>query len=163
MGWTGLYHKPANILKYFEERWGAARADGTTVKCLGQSFVGSVLYGVWQFIAPDGTPGVTFATVTLTARGKKDDRCEWYYKDMDETVGPCECHCPKSLLKKLKTPAYNDHARAWRKACWQHALGLTRAGVLTKARRMWSKNRYGALQLIREWNKKHPLDAIKLR
>lgn len=161
MGWTGLYHKPKSIPAYFKSEWEKESADGTYLKCLGQAFVGRfVLYGVWERRKPGEAP-YQFATVTLIQY--KAGNCEWYYKDMDETVGPNETKCPKSLLKKLKTPAYNDYARAWRKACWQHALGLTKASAITKARRIWHKDRLKAIEGLEAWNKAHPEDKIHYR
>lgn len=40
------------------------------------------------------------------------------YKDMDETVGPCECDCPKSILDLL-TPTDNEIANMWRERCYR--------------------------------------------
>lgn len=160
MGWTGLYHKPANIFKYFEDGFGGTRQDGSRVVCLGQAYVGTTIYGIWRYINPDGTNGCSWASIVLTQRGGKNDSCEWYYKDMDETVGPYQAKCPKSLLQKLDSPASNEYARDWRKRCWQHALGLTKESVITRARRVWRRNRAMAIQYILDWNKKHPEDAI---
>lgn len=38
------------------------------------------------------------------------------YKDMDETMGPCECECPAAILDLL-TPTDNGHANEWRARC----------------------------------------------
>ncbi|MDY7524270.1 DUF6927 domain-containing protein [Sphingomonas sp. 10B4] len=38
------------------------------------------------------------------------------YKDMDETVGPCESDCPESILDLL-TPTGYPHAIEWRARC----------------------------------------------
>lgn len=124
MGWTGMYWKPDNIPAWFKERWEREPKDGKTgVRCLGQAFVGRfTLYGVWEYYGIDPKP-IQFATVVLVQYGT--GREKFLYKDMDETVGPCEAKMPLSLLKLLKTPAYNEYARSWRKRCWQHALGLT--------------------------------------
>jgi len=123
MGWTGMYDKPQSIPRYFEEQWTAPRDDGSRLRCLGQAFVGRfTLYGVWQHTSADGAPlAPAFATVTLIQyNNNATDRCAWYYKDMDETVGPCEAKCPKSLLKLLG-PTDQPYAIAWRKACWDNA------------------------------------------
>jgi len=37
-------------------------------------------------------------------------------KAMTETMGPCECDCPKRILDLL-TPAKNEWAQDWRKRC----------------------------------------------
>lgn len=148
MGWTGLYHKPDSIPAYFREAWTTPRADGAHLTCLGQAFVGRfTLYGVWE----DSRDGHRFATVTLIRYGGKSDPCRWYYKHMDETVGPYEAKMPLTLLKKLTTPAYNDHARSWRKRCWQHALGLTHDGVMVKVRRYYKRYPEKAIEALRTY------------
>lgn len=38
------------------------------------------------------------------------------YKDMDETMGPCEADCPAAILDLL-TPTDNEHANTWRARC----------------------------------------------
>lgn len=38
------------------------------------------------------------------------------YKDMDESMGPCECECPERILRLL-TPTSHEYALAWRKRC----------------------------------------------
>jgi len=134
MGWTGLYHKPASIPEYFKENW-EMNDDFKQITCLGQAFVGRFnLYGIWQVHLKESGKTYQFATVTLCTY--KGGNCEFYYKDMDETVGPCEARCPLSLLKLLKTPAHNDFARRWRKDCWQNALGLSPDAMRIKWNRL---------------------------
>lgn len=164
MGWTGLYDKPSNIPTYFKEQWECNTMDingKRRITCLGQAFVGRfVLYGVWEVQKDDNKP-YQFATVTLIQYGNKKDTSAFYYKDMDESVGPMEYKCPKTLLKKLKTPASNDYARAWRKACWQNALCLTKESTIKKARRIWKTNHDEAITLLSTWNNSHPTDTIQ--
>ncbi len=38
------------------------------------------------------------------------------YKDMEESMGPCEAECPERILALL-TPTTNEHAFDWRKRC----------------------------------------------
>lgn len=163
MGWTGCYFKPPSIPEYFKSRWEHEPTIEApyTRKCLGQAFVGRfTLYGVWECTNAGEKP-FQWASIVLIRYGSKNDNCEWYYKDMDESCGPSEAKMPKSLLKKLKTPAINDYARAWRKACWQNALGLTKSSVITKARRLWGRNLHKAIALLEDWNSNHPSDPIR--
>lgn len=44
------------------------------------------------------------------------------YKDMDESMGPCECECPERILRLL-TPTSHEYALAWRKRCWEAIAG----------------------------------------
>lgn len=39
------------------------------------------------------------------------------YKDMDESMGPCEAECPERILALL-TPTDSEYANDWRKRCW---------------------------------------------
>jgi len=41
------------------------------------------------------------------------------YKDMDETMGPCESECPERILQLL-TPTTHEYALAWRQRCWDN-------------------------------------------
>jgi hypothetical protein len=41
------------------------------------------------------------------------------YKDMDESMGPCESECPERILKTL-TPTIHEYAQAWRQRCWDN-------------------------------------------
>jgi hypothetical protein len=42
------------------------------------------------------------------------------YKDMDETMGPCEADCPEPILDLL-TPTDREYALAWRERCRANA------------------------------------------
>ena len=42
------------------------------------------------------------------------------YKDMTESMGPCEAECPESILDLL-TPTDNHYAREWRARCRENA------------------------------------------
>lgn len=58
-----------------------------------------------------------FAVVFLTSTNMKD-YFNFSYKDMDESVGPYECDCPKSILDLL-SQTDNEYANEWRKACYE--------------------------------------------
>ena len=55
--------------------------------------------------------GAIFATATF-----KRDYLNFGYKDMDETMVPGECDCPKSI-SALLTPTDNEYALLWRRRC----------------------------------------------
>lgn len=59
-----------------------------------------------------------FAAVTLTKVDNKD-YYNFAYKNMDESMGPCECKCPKAILDLL-TPTEYEYAREWRKRCYEN-------------------------------------------
>lgn len=56
-----------------------------------------------------------FAAVFLTSVDMKD-YYNFSYKDMDESVGPCEAQCPASILKLL-SPTDHEWAIEWRERC----------------------------------------------
>ncbi len=57
------------------------------------------------------------------------------YKDMDESMGPCESECPERILRLL-TPTSHEYALVWRKRCWEaiaerKSLRLEKDAVIT--------------------------------
>lgn len=58
-----------------------------------------------------------FAAVVLTQVNNKD-YYNFAYKDMDETVGPYQYGCPKSILDLL-SPTDNEYAKNWREKCYE--------------------------------------------
>lgn len=64
--------------------------------------------------SPDGNIFVVLASAA-TATFKRD-YLNFGYKDMDETMVPGECDCPKSIIALL-TPTDNEYALLWRKRC----------------------------------------------
>lgn len=58
-----------------------------------------------------------FAVVCLVRwNPRASDGHVFAYKDMDETMGPCEAGCPAAILDLLG-PTTNAHALAWRNRC----------------------------------------------
>lgn len=60
---------------------------------------------------------IVFAVVCLTSTNLK----EYYnfsYKEMDETCGPYQFDCPKSILDLL-SPTDNEYALEWRNRCYE--------------------------------------------
>lgn len=65
----------------------------------------------------NGRPREVFAVVCLVRYNPRDREGYIFgYKDMDETMGPCESECPPAILDLL-TPTDHDYARAWRERC----------------------------------------------
>lgn len=62
-----------------------------------------------------------FAAVILTSRAGG----EWCYKDMEESMGPCEAQAPQKLLDML-SPTTKDYALSWRDRCRAHAARTRR-------------------------------------
>ena len=131
MGWTSYYatrykngkiDRKAECDAYFME--GLNRGHYNVLK---SAMVGSVYYAAIQDMVTvnrqeDGsykyTPindGEIWCAVFLTSTKNG----EFYYKDMNESCGPCECKCPKSILKLL-SPTDNDYATKWRNRCYEY-------------------------------------------
>ncbi|MET0373771.1 MAG: hypothetical protein ABW128_05875 [Rhizorhabdus sp.] len=93
--------------------------DGSTrgMRILDSACVGNrVWYGAAQKIEND-VPGDIVAIVCLVRWNPRDkENLHFGYKDMDETMGPCEDGCPERILKLL-TPTTYEGALDWRRRC----------------------------------------------
>lgn len=70
----------------------------------------------------------TWAAVFLTSVDSRD-YFNFSYKDMDESMGPCECDCPLSILNML-SPTEDEWALAWRQRCREKAQDKNTLGKL---------------------------------
>ena len=64
----------------------------------------------------DTTTREVVALVFLLDYRPNDRGFDTGYKDMDETMGPCESECPERILQLL-TPTTHEYALAWRQRC----------------------------------------------
>lgn len=67
----------------------------------------------------DTTTREVVALVFLLDYRPNDRDFDAGYKDMDETMGPCESECPERILQLL-TPTTHENALAWRQRCWDN-------------------------------------------
>lgn len=135
MGWLIYAHTPCirdEIARLCTHAWDGGRKYPVLI-----SHQGSVWYAAIRFdpaegrlptgldatgsFETDATGGYTFAAIFLTTR----DGAGWGYKDMDETMGPCEAQAPMKLIDLL-SPTTSEWARAWRQRCRDHAARATR-------------------------------------
>jgi hypothetical protein len=85
---------------------------------LKSAFVGSTWFAAMQVNRP-GVESRVVALVFLTSSRMADHPFQGYvefgYKDMDESVGPREVHCPLAIMKLL-TPLqeHEQYAKEWR-------------------------------------------------
>lgn len=124
MGWTVYRRRPADPraeLRSLVTRYGP---DGSR-RPLADAFVGSTWYAAVEDITPDGASHV-WAAVFLVKRGK-----EFGYKDMCESMGPCEDRCPKRVLDLLtpldETYPHVGYAADWRARCRSNLAGPKRS------------------------------------
>ena len=80
-------------------------------KILKSQMVGSTYFAAVQ----DESTKETWAAIILT----QTQNGEFFYKDMDETVGPYNYNCPESILKLL-SPTENKLANEWREKCYEY-------------------------------------------
>jgi len=126
MGWTsynadcyknGKIDRIAEVEKHLV--WGSSDTDNHCKHTiLKSSLVGTTVYSAIEHIDSEGVRRV-FATIFLTSINTKD-YYNFFYKDMDESVGPCECDCPKVILNML-TPTDHEYAISWRDRCVEKA------------------------------------------
>lgn len=101
--------------------WDTKDKDGNitaTNRVLKSSMVGSTYYAAVETKKVSGERKV-WAAIFLTCGQTKHDGTIWGYKDMDETMGPCESKCPASILALL-TPTDSQWANEWRERCRQN-------------------------------------------
>ena len=125
MGWTsyhathyksGKIDRKAECDAYFLEGLNAGHFE-----VLKSTMVGSVYYAAVRGLKQCEDNGniyaatPVFGVVFLTSVDTKD-YFNFSYKDIDETMGPYESNCPKSILDLL-SPTDNEYANAWRQRC----------------------------------------------
>lgn len=111
MGWTSEYVRfkskdTARIREHFECQW-----NNENFQIIDFSRVGNTLYMAIEHI-PKGN--VFAMVVRISFEGRL-----FYWKDMEESMGPYYHDCPLRILKKL-SPTDNTYALEWRKRCWEH-------------------------------------------
>lgn len=99
-----------------DERWNVTRG----VRVVNSAMVGSVYYAAVEIRRPAKGIRKVGAVVCLTCGRTRHDGTAWGYKDMDETMGPCEDKCPVSILDLL-TPTDSQWANEWRDRCRKNA------------------------------------------
>lgn len=152
MGWTGT---AATFYKYRNGRrtvdvktecdalWSH---DNGRFKVMKSAMIGSTYYAAIQICKnyPEGTTEhksenlveipedkrETFGVVILTSVDMKD-YFNFSYKEIDETMGPCEDHCPIGIINLL-TPTTSEWANQWRDRCREYAKSKNSPNSLSK-------------------------------
>lgn len=121
MGWT------YQAAKFYKENGSIDRkaecdamckweSDSCKYEVLKSAMKGSTYYAAIKRISKADGSHEVFAAAFLTATAMRD-YYNFGYKDMDESCGPCEDDCPKSILTLL-TPTDSKYAIEWRERCW---------------------------------------------
>lgn len=110
MGWTGLARSREESDKDFFAR------EFSCCNVIDMAKHGNTYYLVLEHKNPEGKQrNGKWACVVLTSWNNKD-RFNFRYKDIDESMGPCESNCPIRLLDQL-SPTDSEYANEWRKRC----------------------------------------------
>lgn len=134
MGWTSYnadYYLPNgkidvkaecdNLYDTHMYNWKTNEIIGT-FEVLKSALIGSTYYAAIKStkFATETEPEKTivFAAIVLTSVDK-NSYYNFAYKDMDETVLPCQCQCPESILNLL-TETDSDYAKKWRENCREY-------------------------------------------
>lgn len=108
MGWMTLHRfKGQTTQQFFEDQFGGR------FRFHASAVVDNVFYAAVE--NTEREPGVVWGFVALLSWSPR----AWYnfgYKDMDETMGPCEAHAPARVLDAL-TPTSSRTANNWRARC----------------------------------------------
>jgi hypothetical protein len=121
MGWSYGYQQVSDVKRQLEHHEGlfTTSLSGHSYTVLDSAIVGNTYYAAVRRITPEQPAGYVFATVILFRNPKSG----FGYKDMCESMGPCEVACPLRILDKL-TPVdelpHASHAGEWREAVRQY-------------------------------------------
>jgi hypothetical protein len=150
MGWTFSHksneEKPADYLARTCLTWNSLPEDQRPME-VGRSGKSGVVVFAVRFPAPHvaACPGmeathvpaedgsITLAMLFLTRAAR--DHYNFGYKDMDETMGPCETGASKGLLAMLSPLQEGEratYAREWRKECAEAVEMKSRGRVALK-------------------------------
>ncbi|MEP9404283.1 DUF6927 domain-containing protein [Sphingomonas silueang] len=87
------------------------------LRVLASAVVGMRTYYAAAQVTVNGEGREVIAVVCLVRWNPRDaENLHFGYKDMDETMGPCEAECPERILSLL-TPTDNEYALQWRRRC----------------------------------------------
>lgn len=112
MGWTsypiyGKLDRKSECDKVY-----SGETEKTIWKVLKSAMVGSTYYAAVEKTDKETGKSKVFAGVCLT----QVHDGEFYYKDMDESMGPGVFKCPNSILDLLTEPEY-EYGKEWRERC----------------------------------------------
>jgi hypothetical protein len=89
MGWLYRYEPVRNVKEHIDTEVFRCSTPGHAYEVLDSAVIGNTYYAAVKRITPDHAPYV-FAAVILFRNPKSG----FGYKDMDESMGPCEVACP---------------------------------------------------------------------
>ncbi|MGJ0454321.1 MAG: DUF6927 domain-containing protein [Methylocystis sp.] len=119
MGWLYMQSLKghAGPRQYLDAQFTFERPDATS-KVLRSALVGSNVYyaAVEQLRVASGEREVWAAICLVRYNPRDREGYIFGYKNAEESMGPYECECPKSILDLL-TPTDRPYAQQWRARC----------------------------------------------
>ena len=107
---TGAIDKKAEIDELYT--W---QNDTKKYEVVRSCMVGATYYAAVKATVLSTGEVETFAAVALTHTNNRD-YFNFGVKTMEESMGPCEDHCPASILSLL-SPTDSEYANSWRERC----------------------------------------------
>ena len=86
------------------------------MRVIASAVTNRVWYAATEIIENDKVQYVIALVCLVRWTPKAKDGYVFAYKDMEESMGPCEASCPERILKLL-SPTTNEHALDWRQRC----------------------------------------------
>lgn len=124
MGWTTTHRPYGKTNKeFFTDLFNYDKPEekrsGTVLRYWGTY---TTAYMAYEIKYPNKETGaiereVVALVVLIRNYPNAQDGYDLGYKEMDESCGPCERECPKTILEML-TPTTHEYAIGWRKDCW---------------------------------------------
>jgi len=114
MGWTFTSKGRESVREFFEKQWNRETPE-LSQKILACYATWTTAYMAFEIKTPEKRE-VVGVVCQLRHVPRAKDGYNFGYKDMDETVGPCEFRCPATILALL-TPTTHEYALDWRKRC----------------------------------------------
>lgn len=105
MGWMFGWSSKQGLVEHL------LKQDGGNCSVVKHSIVGNNLWCLMQRKV-GGEHGEKFVCLFKLQAYRSNGNVEWGYKDIDESMGPCETNCPQYLIDAADAPA--GYAAEWR-------------------------------------------------
>ena len=147
MGWTETFNVNGSTKEYFDNSYNA------NCEVLKSKTVKNCYYGAVRIKDENRVVAVVIPFKRNNLNGSL------LYKSMDESFGPVESNCPKSILKLL-TPTESKYANEWRKRCYENLekinVSKLEVGTIFKTENKipFTSGEYDTFAVIRLWGKR---------
>ncbi len=110
MGWLVGWQTRAALVEHLR-RGNEPREGWAGLKILAER---STMYGrhLW-WACENPTTGERFVMLILIRGSARSEEASWGYKDVDESMGPCEVDCPLDLFELVPEPAGAHQGAKW--------------------------------------------------